>query len=125
MGHPLAGREAVEIAEAASYPLVLPTEGTYTRRFADLIARQHGLTIDVAVEVNGWSTIKRYVEAGIGISVVPGLCLTDRDRIWRIPFDRYLPDRRYGVLMRRDPNPSLVVERFVQLLDPGFRIVTK
>ena len=124
-GHPLAGRESVEIAEAAAYPLILPAAGSYARRVADLIARQHGLTIDVVVEVNGWSVIKRYVEAGIGISVVPDLCLTDRDRVWRIPFDRYLPDRRYGVLMRRDPNPSLAAERFIQLVDPGFRIVTK
>ena len=65
--------------------------------------------------------IKRYVEAGIGLSVVPGLCLTERDRVWKIPFDRYFADRRYGVFLRRDQVPSLAAERFVQLMDPRLR----
>ena len=121
-GHPLAGRESVEIAEAAGFPVVIPSAESEARRLADMVVRHHGLTMDVAVEVDGWSVIKRYVEAGIGISVVPDICLSDRDRVWRIPFDRYFPDRRYGVLMRRDGTPSLAAARFVQLVDPGFPV---
>ena len=121
-GHPLAGRESVEIAEAARFPVVIPPTDSEARRVADMVVRHHGLTMDVAVEVDGWSVIKRYVEAGVGISVVPDLCLADRDRVWRIPFDRYFPDRRYGVLMRRDGVPSLAAARFVQLVDPDFPV---
>ena len=115
--HPLAGRSSVDIAEASEYPAIVPLAGSYVRRVADMVVRQHGLAIDVVVEVDGWSVIKRYVESGVGISVVPDLCLTDRDRVWRIPFDRYFSDRRYGVLMRRDNVPSLAADRFLQLLD--------
>ena len=121
-GHPLAGRESVEIAEAARFPVVVPPADSAARSVADMVARQHGLAMDVVVEVDGWSMIKRYVEAGVGISVVPGLCLTDRDRVWRIPFDRYFPARKYGVIMRRDRTPSLAAERFVQLVDPDVRV---
>ena len=73
------------------------------------------------MEVGGWTVIKRYVEAGVGLSIVPDLCLTERDRVWKIPVDRYFSDRRYGVLMRCDQVPSLAAERFVQLMDPGVR----
>ena len=119
--HPLAGRESVEIAEAAGFPAIAPAAGGYIRDAADMVLRQLGVVIDVVLEVDGWSVIKRYVEAGVGIAVVPNLCLNDRDRVWRIPFDRYFLDRRYGVLTRRDLVPSPTAERFIELLDPGFQ----
>ena len=119
--HPLAGRESVDISEAVKYPTIVPSSGTSVRRVADLVIRQHRLAVDVVMEVDGWSVIKRYVEAGVGISIVPDLCLTERDRVWRIPVDRYFSDRRYGVLTRRDQVPSLAAERFVELLDPPLR----
>ena len=119
--HPLAGRESVEPAEVAEYPAIAPMAGSHVRRAADLAVRRHRLDIDVVLEVNGWSVIKRHVEAGLGVAIVPELCLTDRDRVWSIPFHRYLADRRYGVQMRRDNVPSLAAERFVQLMSPDFR----
>ena len=119
--HALAGRKSVELAEAAEYPAVAPPVGTQVRRVSDAVIRLHRLAVEVVMEVDGWSAIKRYVEAGVGISIVPGLCLTDRDRVWRIPMDRYFSDRRYGVLARRDQVPSLAFERFVQLMEPDPR----
>ena len=119
--HTLAGRKSVELSEAAEFPAIVPPADSYVRRVAEMVVRQHGLTIKSAVEVNGWGVIKHYVAAGVGVSLVPDLCLTDRDRVWRIPFDRYFSDRRYGVLVRRDSVPSLAVERFVQLMEPQFR----
>lgn len=119
--HPLAGRESVELAEAAGFPAIAPASGGYTRDAADMVLRQLGVAIDAVLEVDGWSVIKRYVEAGVGIAVVPDLCLNDRDRVWRIPFNRYFLDRRYGVLTRRDLVPSPTAERFIELLGSGFR----
>ena len=119
--HALAGRESVGLAEAVKYPAIVPPAGTSVRRAADLVIRQYRLAVDAVMEVGGWSVVKRYVEAGVGLSIVPDLCLTERDRVWRIPFDRYFSDRRYGVLMRREPMPSLAAERFVQLADPSLR----
>ena len=119
--HPLAGREHVDIREALRYPAVVHRGNRYVQRVADLILRQHGVAANVAVELDGWNVIKRYVAAGVGVSVVPELCLTERDRLWKIPFDRYFPNRRYGVIMRRNESPSLAAERFVRIMDPAFR----
>lgn len=119
--HPLAGREAVDIREAGRYPAVVHRSNRYVQRIADFILRQHGVAINVAVELDGWNVIKRYVAEGVGISVVPELCLTESDRLWRIRFDRYFPNRRYGVIMRRNESPSLAAERFIRIMDPAFR----
>ena len=118
--HPLAGRSSVELAEAAAYPAVMHGGDRHVRRVVDTIARMHGHAIDVVVEVDGWNMIKRYVEAGVGCSVVPDFCRTDRDRLWRIPFARYVSGPRYGVLVRSREIPSLAAERFIRLVAPDF-----
>ena len=121
LDHPLAGRDDVDLREAGRYPAVVHRSNRYVQRVADLILRQHGIAINVAVELDGWNVIKRYVAAGVGVSVVPELCLTERDRVWKVPFDRYFPNRKYGVIMRRNESPSLATERFVRIMDPTFR----
>ena len=64
--HALAGRKSVELAEAAEYPAVAPPVGTQVRRVSDAVIRLHRLAVEVVMEVDGWSAIKRYVEAGSG-----------------------------------------------------------
>ena len=119
--HPLAGRESVDIEEAAQYPAIVPLEGTYNRQFGDSIARRFGVEVNVAVEASGWGVIKRCVEDGLGISVVPSLCLTGNDRVWVIPFARYAESRSYGVFTRRGQTLSPAVRRLILTMVPDFR----
>ena len=111
--HPLAGRPSVDLAEATAYPAVMHPASHYVSRITDVVLRQHGHVADSVLEVDGWHVIKQYVEAGVGISVVPDICLTEQDRVWSIPASRYFPPRVYGVLTRRDDIRSLAAEQFV------------
>ena len=117
--HPLSGRDSVTPREMCSYPLVAHTGGTYTRQLGDVFLRQQGIASDTVVAVDGWEVIKEYVEAGLGVAVVPDLCVTERDRVWRIPFKDYLPPRRYGAITRRDRLLPLAVRRFMRIIDPS------
>ena len=120
LDHPLAGRESVEPSEAAAYPVIMSTRGTRTRQLTDFIHGGLGINPEVVVEVDGWETAKLYVEAGIGITVVPELCLTGRERVWRIPAKRYYPKRTYGVITRAGERLSLGARTFLGLMDPNF-----
>ena len=117
--HPLAGRESVELEEVCGYPAVLYPVGTYTRYLAETFARLHGAAPRIVAEADGWSAVKSCVEAGLGASIVPALCLQEQDRVWRIPFDRYVPPRRFGLLTRRDGLLSLSATRFMQAAGAG------
>ena len=117
--HPLAGRESVELEEVCEFPAVLYPVGTYTRYLAETFARLHGAAPRIVAEADGWSVVKSCVEAGLGASVVPALCLQEQDRVWRIPFGRYLPPRRFGLLTRRDGLLSLSATRFMQAAGTG------
>ena len=115
--HPLAGRGTVDIGEAAAYPAVTHPASHYVSQVSEVILRQHGHVANTVLEVAGWNVIKLYVEAGVGISIVPDVCLTEDDRVWRIPASQYFPARVYGVLNRRDGLLSLAAERFIRIVE--------
>ena len=117
--HPLAGRDFVTIEEAAAYPFVGHTAEHYSRQMAEVILRLHGVTPEIAAEVNGWGMITNYVAAGVGISVVPDVCLTDHDRLRKIPLKGTVPLRRYGAITRRDGPLSLAASRFLEIMVAG------
>ncbi len=115
--HPLAGRESVEIVEATAYPAVTRSLGNCVGQVSDLVMSQNGQIANPVLQVDGWEVVKHYVEAGVGVSLVPDICLTERDRVWRIPAARFFPSRVYGVLTRRDDLLSLAAEWFVRIVD--------
>ena len=115
--HPLAGRESVDIHEAASYPAIAPASGH--RRFGDPFLRQYGVVANVVLEVDRLNVIKLFVQAGLGIALVPDLCISVRDRVWSIPFDQYFPSRMYGTLRRRDDILSLAARQFMRIVNPS------
>ena len=117
--HPLAGREAVSAQEAAAWPAIIPTPGTYGRQFSDTATRQFGIDVKVAIEVGGWDVIKLYVEAGLGIAVVPSLCVADCDSLSVIPLEKSLPSRSYGVFTRRGKFLTPPARRLIEMLTPS------
>ena len=117
--HPLAGRERVSPQEASVYRAVVPPEGSYSRQFGERAARALGIEIDAAVEVGGWGEVKRYVEAGIGVSVVPSLCVSETDRLSVIALDAPLPRRSYGVFTPRHRLLTPAARRFLEVLVPN------
>ena len=114
--HPLAGKESVTFEDIAAHPFVRYSQGRYVRQVADTLMRLRGLIPTVSVEVDGWCMVKRYVAAGLGISVVPEICITSRDCVWSTPIDRLIPSRRYGVLTRGDGHLSLAAGRLLQIM---------
>ena len=115
--HPLAGRETVDIAEIAPFPAVTHHASHYASEVTDIIMRQHGQVANSVLQVDGWNAIKEYVEAGVGVSAIPDICLSERDRVWSIPASRYFPSRVYGVLTRRDELLPLAARWFIQVVD--------
>ena len=115
--HPLAGQVDFDLQEAARFPAVAPSTDQYVRHVGETHLRQYGIVPNIVVEVDGWATIKRYVEAGLGISIVPEVCLEERDRVWKVPFDRIAPSRRYALVRRRDDLLPLAARHFIQVFE--------
>ena len=118
LDHPLAGRASVTPSEVREYRSVIAPDELYSRQFGQDVARELGLDVNAAVVVGGWAVLKRYVEAGIGISVMPSLCIKETDRLSVIALDAWRPPRSYGVFVLRDRLPPRSARRFLEVLMP-------
>ena len=103
------------------YPLVVAEaqlEGYLLREtFAQL-----GLPLNIAIEVGTFDTLKHYVARGLGIAVVPGLCVSeeDRARLEIVPVPAELGgDTTYGVVMRNSKHHSRLLVDLLRLLGAG------
>ena len=120
--HPLAGRESVSPEEFAAHRAVAPTPRTYSREVRTTAAQRFGVDARVAIEVGRWAVIKRYVETGLGIAIVPSLCLSETDALSTIPLEDYFPPQSYGVVTRRGKFLTRATRRLVQLMVPDYPV---
>ena len=118
--HPLASKESVTLEDIAPYGLILPPRHLSTWRIVDLVFRQHNVSYQVSLEAGGWEVIKKYVELGMGISIVTDVCLAGDDNLACIPLARFFPKRSYGIVLRRGKFLSPQAKSFLNVVDDAF-----
>ena len=122
LDHALAGRVSVTPQEAAQWPMIAPPAGTYSRQVGETAAKRLGVDARAVIEVRGWGVIKRYVERGLGVSVVPSICVHETDRVSVVSLDDAFPARSFGVYTRRSRVLTAPARRLLELMIPGFAL---
>jgi LysR family transcriptional regulator, putative pyruvate carboxylase regulator len=117
LGHALAERESIQLEDIAPYGLILPPRRLTTYRMVDRVFQQHQVPFHVTLEVGGWEVIKRYVELGLGVSIVTAICLREDDKLVAKNLSSYFPKRSYGVVMRRGKHLSAQARAFLDLAE--------
>jgi LysR family cys regulon transcriptional activator len=115
-GHPLARQKKLTLEEISRYPLILPPRYLSTWGMVDSTFKKHGLAYQVAMEVGGWEVIKKYVELGLGISIIISIGITGEQRLEVIPAGEFFPIRTYGVVLRKGQVITPQAKRFIDLL---------
>jgi DNA-binding transcriptional LysR family regulator len=126
-GHPLARRARSDFKSLLNeetvgrYPLVVAEvqiEGYLLKEtFAKL-----DLQLNIGIEVGTFDTLKHYVARGLGIAVIPGLCVTeeDRTRLEIVPIPAELDaNTTYGIVMRNGKHRSRTLADLLRLLGVG------
>jgi DNA-binding transcriptional LysR family regulator len=116
LDHPLAKRKKVTLAEVAQYPLILPPRHLTTWRVVEFVFQKHNLNYRVKLEAGGWEVIKKYVQLGLGISIVTSICLTGDEPLATVSLSRYFPKRTYGLVMRKGKYLSAPASKFLELV---------
>lgn len=114
--HPLASQARVTLKEIARYPLILPPKEQSTYRVVELVFAEHSLEHDVKLEVGGYDVIKKYVELGLGISIVMSHCLTGADHLHSVPVGRWFPKRTYGLVLKKGHKLPPAAEQFIEMI---------
>lgn len=72
--HPLAGREAVSLAELTDYDMIGPSRGSFLDSLLMRAASDLSRPINMPIRVNGFETVSTMVEAQMGVGLVPEGC---------------------------------------------------
>ncbi|HKI38686.1 MAG TPA: LysR family transcriptional regulator [Gemmataceae bacterium] len=117
--HPLASRKRITLKDIAQYPLILPPRHLTTSQAVDHVFRTHKVNYRVALEAGGWEVVKKYVECGVGVSIVTSVCLTGTEGLTAIKLTHYFPQRTYGIVLRKFRPLSTQATCFLELLRRG------
>lgn len=115
LDHPLADKKDVTLADISPYGLILPPRHLSTWRIVDYAFKQQSLEYKVTLEAGGWEVIKKYVELGLGISIVTDICLTGEEKVAKMPLGNYFPRRSYGIVQRKGRYISPQAQRFIEI----------
>ena len=118
--HEFAGREKIKAKELNGQNFVLFERDIPTRKATDKIFKASGVEVNKAAEFDNIETIKRAVEVGFGLAIVPHSSVVDEEKSSQlavVPLAEKDWVRPVGVIFRSDRNLSLAAKKFVQLLE--------
>lgn len=114
--HPLAKNRSATVEEIANFPLILPKTG-HTRVVLDRLLRDYREHLQVSMELASVETIKKFVGAGLGISIVSRAYAQPEvaaGLVKLIPLEGLKLHRELGLVYRRDRYLSLPAKVFIE-----------
>ncbi len=118
--HKFAKRAQVRAKDLNGLDFVLFERDTPTRKATDRILKEYGVEVKKIAEFDNIETIKRAVQVGFGLAILPQPSITDELRNGQLAVVKLAEKdwtRPVGVIYRSDRNLSLAAKKFVQLLE--------
>lgn len=102
--HPLAGKQKLPLAALAGLPFIAFDREAPTRKAIDKLFRDKGIELNPTMEMDNVETIKRAVELGLGVSVLPQASVKHEVAVGSLvakPFSEGSYTRPIGILVRK------------------------
>jgi LysR family transcriptional regulator, transcriptional activator of the cysJI operon len=121
--HPFAERRHMDIRMLNGQDFVAFEKGMPTRTAIDKIFKKHEVEVRVVMEFDNIETVKRSVEIGAGMSIVPLLTVqreVEAGTLVQIYFTRQHFFRPLGIIVKNLGGLSPAARRFIEMLqEPG------
>ncbi|MBR2646753.1 MAG: LysR family transcriptional regulator [Clostridia bacterium] len=107
----------ISLEKLEKYPLILMDPNTVARRAFDAFLSSHGIRLSPAIEVGSWDLMKRLVQRGMGIGVIPreyATRLLEGQALFEIKTDPALPVRSVGMLLPKNVPVSYALHSFIE-----------
>lgn len=117
--HKFATRSKVRAKELSGQDFVHFERDTPTRKAIDRLLKAKGVEVKKVAEFDNIETIKRAVEVGFGIAILPSPSITEQERAGRlavVPLAEKEWVRPVGVICRSDRTLSLAAKKLVGIL---------
>jgi DNA-binding transcriptional LysR family regulator len=107
---------SLRVRDLARYPLVMFREGYDMRTVTFAACRRERIEPRIAVEGGELDAVLAFVEAGVGVAVVPSMVVEGRPGLRRVPFVPPGMSRTIAFAHRRDVDPSATAGAFRSVL---------
>lgn len=117
--HKFAGKTRIKAKDLTGQDFVLFERDTPTRKATDKILKAHGVEVKKIAEFDNIETMKRAVEVGFGLAILPSPSIMDERRTGRLAVVELAEkdwSRPVGVIYRSDRELSLAAKKFIQIL---------
>src|SRR5688500_2947026 len=117
--HRYASRKKVKVGELAGEDFVLFERDVPTRKAMDKIFKANNVEVKKVAEFDNIETIKRAVEVGFGLAIVPETAVVEAKRAETLAVVQMAEKywiRSVGVIHRTDRTLSVAAKKFVELL---------
>lgn len=117
--HEFADREEIKSTELNGHDFVLFERDIPTRKATDKIFKNFGVSVNKVAEFDNIETIKRAVEVGFGLAIVPRPSVIDEQRTGQLAVISLAEQdwlRNVGAIYRSDRTLSLAAKKFLHLL---------
>jgi DNA-binding transcriptional LysR family regulator len=118
--HELARKKVIKATELKGRDFVMFERDIPTRKAIDKILKSYGVVVNKVSEFDNIETIKRAVEVGFGLSIVPYPSVVDEERNNQLAIVQLAEEdwiRPVGIIYRSDRNLSIAARKFIQLLE--------
>ena len=118
--HKFASRAQVKTKDLQGIDFVHFERDTPTRKATDKLLKAAGVDVRKVAEFDNIETIKRAVEVGFGVAILPLPAVTDVQRAGSVAVVKLAEKewvRPVGVIHRSDKSLSIAAKKFVQLLE--------
>ena len=120
--HPFHHEEEIPLEKIAGEKFIAFKRGLNIRKEVDRFIREAGVTVEVVLEFDNIESMKRAVEAGYGVSILPRPTFEAeirRGSLNAVHFKDTNFVRPLGILSRRSSRPDGNVTQFVEFLKTG------
>jgi DNA-binding transcriptional LysR family regulator len=117
--HPLAQRRYIDIKELNEQTFIAFEKGLASQRAIERILQEQDVHVQVVMEFDNIETIKRSVEIGAGVSIVPFLSVqkeVQNESLAQVHFTDKSFYRPLGIIVRRKQSLSRAARKFIELM---------
>ena len=118
----LRGKRSISAKEISSYPLILPSERSYTGRILRTFFRDAGITPQISMIVDNALSVKPLVEQGIGITILPLPAVMNevkRGELHTLKIEDHNLTRQLGLVTQKMDRVPKILSELIQLCLDG------
>jgi len=117
--HPFARRHHTDLRKLDGQNFIAFEKDLASRRALDKILQEHNVQVRITMELDNIETIKRGVEIGAGVSIVPFMSVqkeVQSGALAQVQFTRQAFHRPLGIIIRNRQSLSPAARKFIELM---------